>query len=401
MAEVDVVVAGAGPAGSVTALLFARQGFRVTLLDRAHFPRHKACAEFMSPGVVETLERLGIDAPVRAQGPNRVPGMDIISPGGQEFSVTYRENGKQCTAWTLPREILDATLVEQARAEGVDVREGFVAKTVIRGSGGVGGISGTWQNQSSSVPARLTVIADGCRSVLARDLGVARSARWPVRMGLVAHYRGQVQLSNGRGQMHVDSGGYCGVAPLSNGCFNVAVVVKRDAVRRSGMSATTFFERWIAGHDRLLQLLGRCERVTPVRGVGPIGSRSSRAWFPGGLVVGDAASFFDPFTGEGMYRALRGAELAAQVGTVALRVGQIDAVGLAPYDTLRRDAFRNKSAVTALVQLFVQFPRLMEYALPRLANRPGPADDLNMVLGDLRDPRAFLNPGTLLSALRP
>jgi flavin-dependent dehydrogenase len=201
--------------------------------------------------------------------------------------------------------------------------------------------------------------------------------------------------------MHVARGGYCGIAPLPDGNLNVAVVSRLDAPGTAALNATDFFERWIDEHREVATVLADCTRLTPVRGVGPIGSRTARAWAPGCMLVGDAASFFDPFTGEGIYRALRSAMLATTVGVSALRSDTVGAAGLEPYAALRRKIFLQKSAVTALVQLFVQYPLLMEYALPRLSSRSRAANTLSAVLGDIEDAGRFLRPTMLWAALRP
>jgi flavin-dependent dehydrogenase len=201
--------------------------------------------------------------------------------------------------------------------------------------------------------------------------------------------------------MHVARDGYCGVAPLPGGLLNVAVVVRADAVASSGMSAGEYLDRWVGSLPALRECLAGCARVSPVRGVGPIGSRTRRVWAPGALLVGDAAGFFDPFTGEGIYRALRGAQVAAPLAADALERDDVSGGVLDRYEDLRRAAFGWKHGVTALVQLFVQYPALMEYALPRLAGRATPAECLGAVLGDCRDPRDFLSPLMLWSALRP
>lgn len=397
MRDADVVVVGAGPAGATAAMLFAREGFRTILLDKAHFPRPKACAEYMSPGVVRVLADLGVEAHVAQRGPARVAGMDIISPGGCVLPVTYGPEH----AWTLPRRSFDAALVRSATDAGAGLQQGFVARSLLREGGRISGVSGTESGRTEQVSARLTVVADGARSILARDLGLARPARWPVRLGLVAHYRGPADLHRERGQMHVGRRGYCGVAPLPDGHLNVAVVSRLDAPRRAALSPTAFFDDWITENPSIRTLLRSCERVSPVRGVGPVGSRAARAFLPGCLLVGDAASFFDPFTGEGIYRALRGAQIAAQVGAAALLEGTEGTEGLCPYERMRNAAFREKSMVTALVQLFVQYPLLMEYALARLGRRESPHEALNLVLGDMREARTFLNPQMLWGALRP
>jgi geranylgeranyl reductase family protein len=396
----DVAVVGAGPAGSTAAALFAQRGYHVVLLDRAHFPRAKACAEYMSPGVREVMRRLGLEGALARACP--VPGMEIVSPRGARLRVQYETDGRRRYAATLPRQALDLLLLEHAAAAGAHVIEGVVARMPLVEDGAVRGVFGRLQHRDLPVRARLTVVADGSRSVLARALNLSTAPRWPVRLGLVAHYAGPAPLRDGFGEMHVAHSGYCGVAPLPDGLLNVALVVRADALRTSPYAATQFMEQWIASQARLRRLLEGCERVTPVRGVGPIGSRTSRVQAPGALLVGDAAGFFDPFTGEGIYRALRSAELAAQFGSAALAQADISrGESLAGYDAAWRQTFRWKEAVTALVQLFVQYPRLMDYALPRLRERNVPSHTLSAVLGDLADARQFLTPGMLWAALQP
>ncbi len=401
MPDWDVVVVGAGPAGAVSAAQFARRGFRVALLDRAHFPRHKACAEYMSPGVRDVAQRLGMWHAIQGAGPCSVPGMEVVSPSGKVLRLDYTVDGRRQYAATLPRHVLDQQFVAQAEAWGVTMMSGVTAHEPVLDGSAVTGVRASQSGASITVKAKLTIVADGNRSTVARALDFAVPARWPVRMGLVAHYEGIAPLRDGFGQMHVGTEGYCGVAPLPEGRLNVAMVVKADAVRSSGLRASDFFERWISQAPALRTLLAACTRISPVRGVGPIGSRAGRVSTDGAMLVGDAAGFFDPFTGEGIYRALRGAELVSEVGRDALVRDDVSAARLARYDVLRSHAFTRKLAVTSLVQLFVQFPILMEYALPRLTARPQELQALGSVLGDCRDARAFLNFPTIWSALRP
>ena len=115
MSEWDVVVVGAGPAGAVSAAQFARRGFRVALIDRAHFPRNKACAEYMSPGVREVAQRLGIWEAIHRAGPNLVPGMEVVSPAGKVLRLEYRVDGRRQYAATLPRHVLDEQIGRSRR----------------------------------------------------------------------------------------------------------------------------------------------------------------------------------------------------------------------------------------------------------------------------------------------
>ncbi len=119
---------------------------------------------------------------------------------------------------------------------------------------------------------------------------------------------------------------------------------------------------------------------------------------PGYLLVGDAAGFLDPFTGEGVSRALRGAELGAEAIERALRVGSDTPVG---YERARREAFQDKECLCKIIQLFLGSPRFFGYGVKRLAKRPRPAGIMKGVLGDYRPAAEALKPGYLWSLLRP
>jgi flavin-dependent dehydrogenase len=327
--------------------------------------------------------------------------MEIISTSGSSLFLAYGSDESTRTASVVPRDVLDTALVEEAIRRGVELLDGHTAHTPVWGEGRVRGVRVSVAGKLRKFPAHLVVVADGARSIIARSLGLASPPRWPVRLGLVAHYAGQAQLHAGFGQMHVRKDGYCGVAPLPDGRLNVAMVVPVQAPLKARRSPTEFFEDWIRSTPRLSDTLSACRRVDAVRGVSPIGARARRAWTPGALLVGDAAGFFDPFTGEGIYRAMRGAELAAAVSQMALEAGDFSNAALASYGALRGDAFSHKQAVTALVQVFVRYPMLLNYVAPRLAARRETAGKLAGILGDLTDAREFFRPPFLWSVFRP
>jgi flavin-dependent dehydrogenase len=396
----DLLVVGAGPAGAASSALLARRGYRVLLVDRAHFPRPKACAEYMSPGVMDVLRRTGLDGSLHGSWPLALQGMVIVSAGGARLPIRYERGGCAEPAWTLPRQELDARLVEHAVSCGVELMEGCVVRDPIVEKGAVRGVTASCGGTPIHLRAGLTIAADGARSTLASRLRLAAPARWPVRLGLVAHYEGEPELPAGFGEMHVSPGGYCGVAPLPGGRFNVAVVTDAGALQRTGLSATRFLERWIEEHLALRRLLHGSRRITPVRGFVPLGARSRAAGMPGLLLAGDAAGFFDPFTGEGIYRALRSAEIIDSL-LAGTNTGSIGPEQASRYARMRHGAFRGKEAVTALVQIFVSRPALLDYALPRLASRSRAHSALAAVLGDIAPASEFLNARTLLAALRP
>jgi flavin-dependent dehydrogenase len=240
------------------------------------------------------------------------------------------------------------------------------------------------------------VAADGLHSAVARSLGLERPVAWPRRLGLVARYEGAPSIAQA-GEMHVGPGLYCGLAPVGGGLVNVGLVGALGA-KPAGERTAPFFERRLRELPGVARALRDARRVTPVRGAGPLARRVRRVAGPGYLLVGDAAGFLDPFTGEGIYRALRGAELAARAVEQVLRRADATPVG---YPRARHAAFAAKERVCLLVQGFLSSYRLFDYVVGHLAERPHLAAVLAGVLGDYRPAARALQPAYLWALLAP
>jgi flavin-dependent dehydrogenase len=243
-----------------------------------------------------------------------------------------------------------------------------------------------------SVRCRWLVGADGARSRVAQRLGVERWVKAPRRLGMIAHYEGIPELTES-GEMHVGPGWYVGLAPLAGRRLNVGMALPMNGGAPRG--ADDRFQAAIDGIPAVAQRLQGAKRLTAIRGASPIGHRVGRAAGRGWLLIGDAAGFIDPFTGEGIYRALRSARAAAQALT-----GDEEQVP-ARYLAARRHAFAAKDALTWLLQGMLAAPPAMSYALRHLAARPELATRLGSALGDCRPASDALSPLFLAQVLRP
>lgn len=386
----DVLVVGAGPAGSAVAAALARAGREVMLLDARRHPRPKACAEYASPRIADELDRFGL--PPGAWGADAVPveGMRVIRDG-VEVDIRYQDRSGRRSAWGVERERFDATLAGHAAAAGAQLLERAAFESLVWSDGAVAGAVVRHEGAPVSVSARWLIGADGARSRVAWRLGVERRVAVPRRLGLVAHYEGVPQLRS-RGEMHVGRDWYVGLAPLPGRRLNVGMALPLDG--RRGSAAQRFADA-IRGLPAVAARLDGRARLSPIRGVAPIGHRVSRPAGPGWMLVGDAAGFIDPFTGEGIYRALRSARAAA----TALQAGDSGAVER--YLAARRTAFAAKDALTWLVQGMLSAPPVMGYALRRLAARRSLADRLGSALGDCRPASDALSPAFLARVLWP
>jgi menaquinone-9 beta-reductase len=399
-----VIVVGGGPAGSSTAFFLAKAGVDVTLLDRSHFPRDKTCSEYLSPQASRILDAMHALGAVETSGAAQLSGMRVHAPNGAtihgEFAAQHGFRGYSDRGLAVRRTILDSILLDRAREAGVNVQEGVRVTDVLQNeSGAVEGVTAIESDGSTSHRmARLVIGADGLRSVVGRRLNLVRPSRWPKRIALVAHYRG-VEHSRELGEMYVDRGGYCGVANVGNGMTNVAVVVPVSRAPEIAIDRTEFLESWIAERPRIAERFRRAERATPVRATGPFATAARRAWVPGAALVGDAAEFFDPFTGEGIYTALRGGEMLAGFVSDPLRSNRATEGALRGYNRERRREFSGKWLVEKFVGAAVASPLLINRAARVLSRRRDMADLLVGVVGDFVPAREVLKPGYLLRLL--
>ena len=406
--EYDAIVVGGGPAGAATAIGLAQRGYQTALLDRARFPRDKACGEFLTPQACHLLQNLGVWNDVLAAGARPVAATTLIAPNG----TTLRHepaNGKPAGS-TIRRVVLDAVLLAAARHFGVDVEEGFAVRNLVRGEhNAVCGISGqNADGEPKILTARLVIGADGSHSAIARQLGLVRSLPRLQRVAIVSHWR---NVSGDCDSIEMRSRGdlVCGVGYPHVGegeknaemGANVTLVVPTAFASQIAGRKGDFVEQTLTQHfpDLAVQLAG-AERETAVRTIGCFGHRCKPATFDGGLLVGDAATFIDPFTGEGVYFALRGAEFAVETAALALKTGDTSRKMLARYDSLRSE-LRQRYLLCDLVQSVVRRPALITHVIARLKNSPAATDRLLSILGDTRQPKAILHPSLLWRLLIP
>ena len=400
MTDAEVIVVGGGPAGSTIGSALAEAGHRVLLLDKASFPRHKACSDYVNAGGARILAELGVLDELTRLGAHRIDRMVVNAPDGGRFIADFAKAAPSAAAIGLSRRILDKVLLDRARAAGVAVFERAHVRALLRDGSRVEGVEATIDGVHETLRAPLVIGADGRHSIVARSLGLDVPLRWPRKTGLATHVRGVTGL-DGSGEMYVGRGVYAGLAPIEDGLVNLTVVVDdRKVAARSG-SIDDLFAEALSRLPQLARVIDGGERVGGIRGVGAMGHRARRTTGDGFLLLGDAASFLDPFPGEGVYEALRAAQLASPVVSAALRANDTSAAALEPYLNLRRRSFTAKREVCWIVQGFVNAPPLMNYVTDRLASRDELGSTLSGVLGNLRPATAALSPLFLARLLRP
>jgi geranylgeranyl reductase family protein len=400
MGVYDAVVVGAGPAGSATAAFLAEAGVRVALLDRAEFPRAKACAEYLSPEAARVLDRLGALDAVRHDGAAQLTGMRVVSADGSVFTGRFGGarpfRGYRDFGLALPRAKLDAHLVSAAVRHGAELHERTIVESITHDGRGCT-LRVRRGQRTMTLTARMVVGADGLNSRIGRALGLSRRGRRS-RIAFVVHAHGVSDLGD-VGEMHVGPEGYVGLAPVGNGLTNVAVVLDRTCLRSVGRTEASFrvlLSRFPAVSDRM----GSATLADEVLTAGPFARRTTRATADRVALVGDAADFYDPFTGEGIYAALRGAEVLTGELLPALEDDELTAGDLSSYDAARRREFARKWFLERVIAWAVAHPHVLNHVARRLAGRQRLADLLVGVTGDFVPAGQVLRPSFVWQLVR-
>lgn len=362
----DVAIAGAGPAGAACALRLARQGFRVALIDQREFPREKLCGEYINLGAIRELHDLQIAETLRAQA-HPLEGMRLYAHGETAAFKLPSE------AWSLPRAVLDAHVRDAAIAAGAQPVTGRVRRV----HAGTSEIEVEWHDPAGdahSLRARYLAGADGMHSTIARlcNLTVPVTER---RFALGAHYRG-VKLDRWI-EMYASPREYLALNPLDGESANAVFVLQKDRLSRSREALDRelgAFSHHVSGGRRPIDGAAFADSY---QATGPLAHRTAQPATKSILLVGDAAAFVDPFTGQGVFLALAGAREAAAAFAHALGHTHAEHAAWRDYAAAVRERVAERRRIAAMMKLLLGVRFATRRAADAMRKRP---DDFTFLI---------------------
>lgn len=384
----DVVVVGARCAGSATALLLAREGHRVLLLDRAAFPSDTLSTHFLQPSGVGRLAGWGLSPDVVAVGAPPVTTMRVVADGIAIAGTPQDENGAASVGYCVRRTVLDDMLLRRAAAAGAEVRERCRLVGVEHEDGGVVGVRIKAGGAEEVIRAPVVVGADGMRSTVARLVG-AEVTHGAVNPLTCVYYAYWADFPTDGGELHATGGTGAGVYPTNDGltCVAVARPYADFAEFRADVDGVVLRSLHKLGDlaDRA-QAATRVERYKGTRDV-PNFFRSCEG--EGWALVGDAGHHKDPITGQGMSDALHDAELLA--GSIHRQLtGTGRFTGDGGYRAARDAAAAEQHELTCRIAALRPVPPESAPFLRAVAADPALASGYVSMAGGLRSLDAFL-----------
>jgi geranylgeranyl reductase family protein len=372
--EADVIVVGAGPAGSATACFLARAGIDVLVLEKATFPREKVCGDGLTPRGVKALVRMGV--PISEQdGWLQNKGLRIIG-GGVRLELPWPELSSY-PGYGLVRSRLDfdETLARTAQQAGARLLEGVTVTGPVLDEGGrIIGVQARATGQPDDIErqyrARVVVAADGNSSRLSLAMGLGKRDDRPLGVAVRTYYTSPrhqddyleswLDLWDGDRLLP----GYGWIFGMGDGTSNVGLGMLNTSASFKNVDYRDLLRRWLAG---MPAEWGYTEenRTEPVRGAAlPMGFNRTPHYSRGLLLAGDAGGMVNPFNGEGIAYAMEAGEMAAQV--IAQALARPDRAGteqvLHGYPQALKDAYGGYYTLGRKFVRAIGDPRVMQFA---------------------------------------
>ena len=335
----DILIVGAGPAGSTAALYAHKYNLKTILIDKAIFPRDKVCGDALSGKTVRMLKELNLLDQVENLDGAKINRITFGSPNNKIFDVYLRgtKNNQQIKkGFVIPRKVFDNFLFNKAD-EVTDTKQGFTVQDLIFENGYVVGVKGLTDNGiEEEIRASLVLGCDGPASILSRKLEMYKMEMDHTSIAIRCYFEGVKGLTDQIELHYVKelNPGYFWLFPAGNGKANIGLGLSKNNAKNQKRTLRQIMDELIKNEYFSDRFINARALEKPVGWNLPLGSIHRKNHGNGFMLLGDAAGLVDPFTGEGIGNAMVSAKYAIQVAARCNKDGDYSESRLSNYDKL-------------------------------------------------------------------
>lgn len=376
----DMTIIGAGPAGSFCAHKLASQGFRVLLLEGNQEVKRKICGEYLSPSGVDLLIAEGLkDKIVNKFLP--IEGMQIVPSNLNIISTLFPDKNGKHIGIALNRKSFDEMLIDLTKESGGKVIMGAKVQKLVEESYG-------WNIETQSgdtFRSRIIIGADGRSSTVAKLMGL-KSKVDTSRVAIHCHIKNK-NKNRRLGEMHLFSdGSYIGIDPTGDYELNISLVCDSKKLK-DRKDLNSFLNSYITSSSELANHIGEIPSDVKVNAITPITNKMSRCTGKKFALIGDAAGFLDPLTGEGMFNGLW---MAKSLANEFIKPGGISLfhyqTAIDKYEVSKRCFLKQKYILNKVFQFIIKKPILTQIIARYLKKKQERANIFVGIIGNIYRP---------------
>lgn len=397
----DIIILGAGPGGCMAALFLAKMNIPCTIIEKKQFPRDKICGDALSGKVVEVLKKYNPELVTDFASKDYEIGswgVNFVAPNLQSLRVPFKSNSYPQTltapGFLCKRLDFDNFLFQELKKfHHIKILENTTYENVKPQNDG---LLVTLSN-GHSIETKLVIAADGAYSRFAKENGHIKMEPKHYCAGIRMYFEGVKNLDK---ENFIELiflkeflPGYLWIFPLPNNQANVGVGMRSDVVRKKKIDLKKAMNACIHEHSFLKERFKDAKVIDGMKGFGlPLGSKKRKISGNHFLLVGDAASLIDPFTGEGIGNALMSGMFAAQIAQIALKKQNFSADFLVQYDHLVYKRLWPELRLSRVLQSLLKYPFLFNLVVNRANANPTLKHAISCMFEDMELRNQLKNP---------
>jgi len=381
----DLIIVGAGPAGTTAALYAERNNLNCIVVDKAIFPRDKICGDALSGKSVRIFDELNLTKEIEKLEGSEINRITFGGPNHKHFDVHLKGNKKNnyiTKGFVIPRKVFDYFLFKKAK-EVTEILEGFKVKDLIYKNGKPAGIKGVnRKGDEQIIEAPIILGCDGAHSIISRKLDAYKKDMEHTAVAIRCYYEGVEGLSN-QIELHYISEvkpGYFWLFPAGGNKANIGIGLSKNDAKKEDRTLTNIMED-VTQSQYFKDRFSNAKPLEKPKGWNlPMGSIHRKNYGDGYMLLGDAAGLVDPFTGEGIGNAMVAAKYAISTAKKAKDKGDYSKNVLGEYDQLLWGEIGKELSTSTKLQSLSRSSFLLNFVINRASRNQEVQDIISGML---------------------